>query len=207
MANAWKREKPPPTTPIKLLLLFSFTLFTLLLIFFFSSTSTNNTAGATAKAVASAAAKVYPLPPFDCVAAPQAAPVIANLVEGVPRPFLYSLADLGSLPDKPHKNIARTLKGKRFRRPDISSAVQDVLAHISSAGGGGGVVVDVGANVGMAAFAAAAMGFRVLAFEPVFENLQRICDGVFLNRAADLVTVFAAAVSDQAGNITIHKVL
>lgn len=195
MANAWKRAKPA-TVANKLLLLLLFSLFAVLLFFFSISATTNTTA-------ASAAAASYPLPPFDCVAAPQAAPVIANLVEGVPRPFLYSLADLGSLPDKPHKNIARTLKGKRFRLPDISAAVQDVLGRVA----GGGVVVDVGANVGMAAFAAAAMGFRVLAFEPVFENLQRICDGVFLNRAADLVTVFAAAASDRAGNITIHKVL
>ncbi|CAA6667526.1 unnamed protein product [Spirodela intermedia] len=59
----------------------------------------------------------------------------------------------------------------------------------------------------MASFAAAAMGFRVLAFEPVFENLQRICDGLFLNRAWDQVTVFAAAASDHRGNITFHKLV
>lgn len=69
-----------------------------------------------------------------------------------------------------------------------------------------GIVVDVGANVGMATFAAAAMGFRVVAFEPVFENLQRVCDGVFLNRAWDRVAVFHAAASDKIGNVTIHKV-
>lgn len=69
-----------------------------------------------------------------------------------------------------------------------------------------GIFVDVGANVGMATFAAAVMGFRVLAFEPVFENLQRICDGVYFNRVGDLVTVFEAAASDRLGNITFHKV-
>lgn len=68
------------------------------------------------------------------------------------------------------------------------------------------MVVDVGANVGMAAFAAAVMGFRVVAFEPVFENLQRICDGVYLNRVQDQVVVYHAAASDRAGNITMHKV-
>lgn len=67
-------------------------------------------------------------------------------------------------------------------------------------------MVDVGANVGMASFAAAVMGFQVLAFEPVFENLQRICDGIYLNRVGDLVTVFEAAASDRPGNITFHKV-
>ena len=37
-----------------------------------------------------------------------------------------------------------------------------------------GISVDVGVNVGIATFAAAMMGFRVLAFDPVFKNLQRI---------------------------------
>lgn len=70
-----------------------------------------------------------------------------------------------------------------------------------------GTFVDVGANVGMAAFAASAMGFRVFAFEPVFENLQRICDGIFFNRVGHLVTVFEAAASDRLGNITFHKLV
>lgn len=67
-----------------------------------------------------------------------------------------------------------------------------------------GIFVDVGANVGMASFMAAARGFRVLAFEPV-ENLQRVCDGVYFNRVAGLVTVFEAVVSDWVGNITFHE--
>lgn len=73
--------------------------------------------------------------------------------------------------------------------------------------GSRGVVVDVGANVGMASFAAAVMGFRVVAFEPVLENLQRICDGVYLNRVQDQVVVYHAAASDRVGNITMHKVI
>lgn len=67
------------------------------------------------------------LRPFDCYASPQASPVVANLVEGVPRPFFYSLADMGNLPDHPHKNIARLLKGKPFRKPDISETIQELL--------------------------------------------------------------------------------
>jgi FkbM family methyltransferase len=59
----------------------------------------------------------------------------------------------------------------------------------------------------MASFAAAVMGFRVLAFEPVFENLQKICEGIYFNRVADLVTLFEAAASDHLGNITVHKVI
>lgn len=67
--------------------------------------------------------------------------------------------------------------------------------------------MDVGANVGMASFAAAVMGFRVLAFEPVLENLQRICDGIWFNRIEELITVFEAAASDRNVNITFHKLV
>lgn len=97
------------------------------------------------------------------------------------------------------------LKGKAFRKPDISVTVQEVLEKAKSKGMDG-LVVDVGANVGMASFAAAVMGFRVLAFEPVLENLQKLCEGVYFNRVADLVTLFEAAASDRLGNITVHKV-
>lgn len=97
------------------------------------------------------------------------------------------------------------LKGKPFRKPDISKTVQDFLGRMRGEGKKG-LFVDVGANVGMASFAAAVMGFRVLAFEPVFENLQRICEGIYFNRVGDLVTVFEAAASDRVGNITFHKV-
>lgn len=100
----------------------------------------------------------------------------------------------------------RLLKGKRFRKPDISVTIQEILEKAKSEGSNG-FVVDVGANVGMASFAAAVMGFRVLAFEPVFENLQKICEGVYFNRVADLVTLFEAAASDRVGNITVHKVI
>lgn len=85
--------------------------------------------------------------------------------------------------------------------------IQEVLEKKKKSEGTDGFVVDVGANVGMASFAAAAMGFRVLAFEPVFENLQKICEGIYFNRVADLVTLFEAAASDRLGNITVHKVI
>jgi len=145
---------------------------------------------------------------FDCMRCPQAAPVVANKVEGVRHPFFISLADLGS-PEKPNRNFLRMLKGKPFRKPDISQTVQEVLEKLESNGLASkrGTVVDVGANVGMAAFAAAAMGYKVVAFEAVFENLQRLCDGMYLNRAGDVVSFYHAAVSDVPGNLTMHKVV
>lgn len=144
-----------------------------------------------------------PIQPLDCSATPQARPIFANMVEGLRFPFFYSLSDMGNLPDKPHKNIMRMLKGKMFQRPDISATIQEVLEGKKV---GDGIVVDVGANVGMATFAASAMGFGVMAFEPVLENLQRICEGIFFNRVGGRVALFAAAASDKRGDITFHKV-
>ncbi|XP_047149885.1 uncharacterized protein LOC124821982, partial [Vigna umbellata] len=142
--------------------------------------------------------------PFDCSASPQAHPVFANTVEGLRYPFLFSFSDFETLPDKPHKNIIRMLKGKPFRKPEISVTIQDLLDKAKSKGKDG-LVVDVGANVGMATFAASAMGFQVFVFEPMLENLQKICEGIYFNRVADLVTVFEAAASDRVGNITVYK--
>jgi len=124
------------------------------------------------------------------------------MVEGLRFPFFYSLSDMGALPDRPHKNIVRMIKGKMFQRPDISATIQEVLGKKKV---GEGIVVDVGANVGMATFAASAMGFRVMAFEPVFENIQKICEGIFFNRVSGRVALFAAAASDKRGDITFHK--
>lgn len=207
MANAWKRDKPTQFYQSKTIcLLITSTL--LFLTFFVYLTNQPSNPNPNPNLFFKTQFPFYPIPPFDCLKCPQSHPVIANLVEGLKYPFLYSLSDLGTLPDKPHKNIVRMLKGKLFRKPDISVTIQDVLGKLKTSGErGNGLVVDVGANVGMASFAAAAMGFRVLAFEPVFENLQRVCDGIYFNRVGDLVTLFNAAASDQNGNITFHKLV
>ncbi|CAA7019610.1 unnamed protein product [Microthlaspi erraticum] len=201
MANAWKRDKNQKLlTPKTLISLLVLSIIFLSSLFFFSFSSLQNSNPSLSINTQ------FPIPPFDCFKCPQSKPIIANVVENLKYPFVYSLADLGNLPEKPHKNIVRLLKGKPFRKPDISATIQEVLETMR-ANGKDGFVVDVGANVGMASFAASAMGFKVLAFEPVFENLQRICDGIWFNRVASLVTVFEAAASDRNGDITFHKLV
>ncbi|KAK1434687.1 hypothetical protein QVD17_00436 [Tagetes erecta] len=201
MANAWKKYRSTKITSPKSLFLFISTSFILLTFFYLCSNTSNPNPNPNIKTLINS-----PIQPFNCDNSPQSHPIIANQVEGVKYPFIYSLSDFGTLPDKPHKNIVRILKGKLFRRPDISVTVQDILEKMKSEGQTG-VFVDVGANVGMATFAAAVMGFRVFAFEPVFENLQSICNGVYFNRVGDLVHVFEAATSDRIGNITFHKLV
>ncbi|GMH30696.1 hypothetical protein Nepgr_032539 [Nepenthes gracilis] len=204
MGNVWRRDKSPKLLTSKSLLLF-FTLSSLLLLLFFLSSRPTNPDPNPEISVKSQP-QFHSIEPFNCFRSPQAHPVIANVVEGLKYPFLYSLSDFGSLPDKPHKNIVRLLKNKPFRKPDISVTIQEFLEKIKGEESSG-IVIDVGGNVGMATFAAAVMGFRVLTFEPVFENLQRTCDGIYLNRVGELVTVFEAAASDRLGNITIHKLV
>lgn len=204
MANAWKRNQPTKILAPKNLLLFVSTSLLLLTFLYLSNQTPKNPKTPNNKFLKDLIFD-RPIKPFDCYNTPQAYPVFANTVEGLKFPFLYSLSDFGNLPDKPHKNIVRTLKGKPFRRPDISATVQELLEKMKQQNRNG-IFVDVGANVGMASFAAAVMGFKVLAFEPVFENLQRICDGIYFNRVGELVEVFEAAASDRSGNITFHKV-
>ncbi|CAH9125012.1 unnamed protein product [Cuscuta epithymum] len=204
MANGLRRNQSTKILDPKNLLLFLSTSL-LLLIFFYLASQTQNQYPRTLKSVKNPIFE-RSLKPFDCYSSPQAHPVIANLVEGLKYPFLFSLSDFGNLPEKPHKNINRTLKGKPFRKPDISETVQRLLEKMKE-DGRNGIFVDVGANVGMATFAAAVMGFKVLAFEPVFENLQKICEGVYFNRVGELVEVYEAAASDRLGNITFHKLV
>ncbi|KAL2533113.1 Methyltransferase FkbM [Abeliophyllum distichum] len=212
MANAWRRNQPIKILNPKNLLLFVCTSLLLLAFLYLTSQTPQNPIipANNLKKNPSFNGDSFPdrpIKPFDCYNTPQAHPVFANIVEGLKYPFLYSLSDFGNLPEKPHKNIVRTLKGKPFRRPDISATVQEVLEKMTGEEGRKGIFVDVGANVGMASFAAAVMGFKVLAFEPVFENLQRICEGIYFNRAGELVEVFEAATSDHSGNITFHKLV
>ncbi|XVE71446.1 hypothetical protein DITRI_Ditri10aG0150800 [Diplodiscus trichospermus] len=205
MANAWKRDNSKTQKLLSPKYLLSLLLISLFLYLSFSILSPRKPTfiPTTLSYKTQKTAQNFPIPPFNCHNSPQSHPIIANTVENLKYPFIYSLADLGSLPDKPHRNIVRLLKGKPFRRPDISATIQDILEEKNR----DGFVVDVGANVGMASFAAAVMGFKVLAFEPVLENLQRICDGVWFNRIEELITVFEAAASDRTGNITFHKLV
>jgi FkbM family methyltransferase len=68
----------------------------------------------------------------------------------------------------------------------------------------GGHIIDVGANIGYTAavFATAIQpGFRVWAFEPSSENVQRLQDSIGRRRLQNVITVRRAAVSDQIGTM------
>jgi hypothetical protein len=153
----------------------------------------------------------------------QDGPVVAHLVERLEHPFFISIADLGTA-EKPNRNFQRILKGKLFQKPAISETIQAILGgknqdsvrttrngmpeQEKERGDGSErkLVIDVGANIGMATFAATSMGYGVMAFEPVIENVKKICDGIYLNRVSSLVKLYHLAVSDTPGHVTMHKV-
>ena len=65
-----------------------------------------------------------------------------------------------------------------------------------------GVFVDVGANVGTAAFAALGAGFeRVVAIEPVPATFRLLRANLALNRAEDRVRALRLALSDEPGTL------
>jgi FkbM family methyltransferase len=69
---------------------------------------------------------------------------------------------------------------------------------------GRGTFVDVGANVGTAAFAALQAGFEsVVAIEPVESTFRLLEANLALNGAEESVRVLQLALSDQAGTMTI----
>ena len=71
----------------------------------------------------------------------------------------------------------------------------------------GGVVLDVGANIGLWTLALAKtareVGAHVAAFEPLPPNAKRLQENVVLNAADDVVTVYAVALGDDCGSITL----
>jgi FkbM family methyltransferase len=65
------------------------------------------------------------------------------------------------------------------------------------------LMVDVGANVGLASMPVAAMGRGVVAFEPVPSNLRAYMLSVCVNGFADRVTLVGAAVGASSGVVDI----
>lgn len=70
----------------------------------------------------------------------------------------------------------------------------------------GGVVWDVGANVGFYSLLAARKAAKVIAFEPLPENLSYLRRHIELNGLEDRIEVFPAAASDHDGTDLFHFV-
>jgi FkbM family methyltransferase len=57
-------------------------------------------------------------------------------------------------------------------------------------------VVDVGANIGYFSLACAALGARVIVFEPMLRNVRKLSKSVYRNHFLDRLTVYQNAAWD-----------
>ncbi len=67
----------------------------------------------------------------------------------------------------------------------------------------GGLALDVGANIGFYSVPLAIAGARVLAFEPVPQNVSRLRENVALNGLESTISVHAIALSSEGGTAEI----
>jgi FkbM family methyltransferase len=67
----------------------------------------------------------------------------------------------------------------------------------------GSLVLDVGANIGFYSVPLATAGARVLAFEPVPQNVQRLRQNVLLNGLEHVITIYPVALSSESGSADI----
>jgi FkbM family methyltransferase len=67
-------------------------------------------------------------------------------------------------------------------------------------------VLDIGSNIGTFGLVSASYGHRVIMFEPMPQNVERVCESVQLNGFGGHVTVVQAAVSDTHSELFMNPV-
>jgi len=73
----------------------------------------------------------------------------------------------------------------------------ETVAWIEREASGGGVLYDIGANIGAYSLVAAANGLRVVAVEPAFQNFYQLNRNVTLNGMDDRISCFPVALSSE----------
>jgi FkbM family methyltransferase len=94
----------------------------------------------------------------------------------------------------------------REQRPVREVLARDEYGLLANPAPRGGVVIDVGANVGvLTVLAASQVGStgRVLAFEPHPQAYRRLLKAIRANRFEDRVTAYNVAVSDRRGRVQV----
>ena len=94
----------------------------------------------------------------------------------------------------------------QYRTDSYNTKEPETLDWIDRSMAEGGVLIDVGANIGLYAMYAALRhpALRVLAFEPEYANLHVLRDNVLLNRLADRVEIYAIALRERPGISHLH---
>jgi len=96
---------------------------------------------------------------------------------------------------------------KSHRNKGVSNSLCGYGFHNEHAAAGmaGHIMIDIGANMGLSLFPYFAKGWKIIAFEPVLDNINTIRRNIFINGVReDQIALVHAAVSDTNGNITIY---
>ena len=100
--------------------------------------------------------------------------------------------------------ISGSVHSSRIWDPYVWSKLVNILQDVPT--GRTPVLVDVGANVGYFSLAAAALGARVIAFEPMSRNARKLSKSIIRNRFQDSVTLYQNAVWDTGASFPLRLV-
>ena len=96
--------------------------------------------------------------------------------------------------------ISAGLRSSGIWEPYITDIYQKALHKYPDA-----VVIDIGANIGYYSLMAARMGHRVIAVEPVYDNILRFHKSAHIGKFADKISLLYNALSDKIENVTISE--
>ena len=130
-----------------------------------------------------------------------------------PKPSHWAFHDLSELKEPPSGSfwinthdpkdedtfVSAALHRRQKWEPEIVSLFRRTLLHAPQ-----GLVLDVGANLGYFTLVAAAMGHRVIAFEPMNFNLRRLASSLRRNDFASNVTVYQNTVGNLGGRLSLQ---
>jgi len=122
-------------------------------------------------------------------------PILIGRVKGHPS-YLLSLPSYSTWANA-QKNV---LDGKELTIP-LTERYQTMVKDFPQ----GSYVIDVGAGVGLVSLPIASMGHRVIAFEPVPSNVEKLIQSVVANHLEQRVTIVEAAVYSERGMMTIYS--
>jgi FkbM family methyltransferase len=128
--------------------------------------------------------------------------VLRRLIRSLPielREFEADVPGGGRVTLRWDEVVGRTLlRDGSFERAELRAMLEHVTTEAT--------VVDIGANVGLVTVPLALAGGRVIAIEPLPENVERLRKNILCNKLTNVVVVEAAAGADD-GRAVLHSAL
>ena len=127
----------------------------------------------------------------------QSLPILVGEVEGHPS---WRLSFPFGSHDVFNGGVKSALEGKKITIDDYSPKYQGIMRNRTPSS----VMMDIGANIGLSSLPVAALGYRVVAFEPVPYNLEKLAQSIVVNGFDRLFTIVPMAASHEKGTTKIY---